>query len=130
LITVCPVVGAAVQQLGHEIGASGCNQHQIGFATQVDVRHVVGFAGVPLRDKHRAVTQCLHGHRGDELRCRLGHDHLHRSALLDQRAAQFRSLVAGDAAAQAQDDVFVEKCTHGAQCSRQNHHSLTCFLIY
>jgi hypothetical protein len=53
------------------------------------------------------LAQRLHGHRRDELRGRLGHHHLHRGAFLDQGAAQLGGLVAGDAAGEAQNNVFV-----------------------
>ena len=100
------VVSAAMQQLGHEVGAGGRHQNRVGFAAEVDVRHVVGLAGVPLRDVDGPVAQGLHGYRGDELRGRLGHDHLHLRALLDQQAAQIGRLVAGHAAGQPQNNVF------------------------
>ncbi len=48
----------------------------------------------------------LHRHGGDELRRRLGHHHLHGGAGLDQFARQLGGLVAGDAARQAEHDVF------------------------
>ncbi len=84
---------------------------------QVDVRHVVGLARIPLRAIDRPVGQRLHRHRRDEMLRRLGHHHLHGGAFLDQGAAQFGRLVAGDAAGEAQDDMFASKIIHGAQCN-------------
>ena len=72
----------------------------------VDVGHVVVHARVPLVGVDRAVRQCLHRHRGDEVRRGFGHHHLHGGAGLDQRAAQFGRFVAGNAPGQAQDNVF------------------------
>ena len=99
------VVGAAVQQLGDEVGARRRDQHGVGLARQVDVRHVVGVARVPLAGVDGAVRERLQRHRGDELLGRLGHHDLHRRAGLDQRARQLGRLVAGDAARQAEHDV-------------------------
>ena len=112
------IIGAAVQQFGHEIGAGRGHQDGVGFSAEVDVGHVVGLALIPLGHIHRAVRERLHGHRGDELRRRLGHHHLHRGALFHQRTAQFGCFVAGNAAAQTEHDVFLEQISHGAQCSR------------
>ena len=100
------VVGTPVQQLGHEVGAGRCHQHRVGLPGQIDVRHIVVGAAVPLRIKNRPPAQGLHGHRGDELCRRLGHHDLHRSPFFDHRAAQLGGFVAGDAAAEAQNNVF------------------------
>ena len=105
-------VGPAMDQFGHEIRAGRRHHDGIGFTAQVDVGHVVGFARVPLRGVHRPVGQGLHGDGGDELGRGLGHDHLHRGPLFDHGPAQLRRFVAGDAPAQAQDDVFVGQIIH------------------
>jgi hypothetical protein len=112
-------VGPALGQAGDEIGAARRDQDGIGLAREVDVRHVVGLARIPLRAVHRPVRQRLHGHGRDELGGRLGHHHLHGGALLDERAAQLRRFVTGYASAEAQDDVFAGKLFHGPQFSRQ-----------
>ena len=112
------LVGAPVQQLGHEVGAARSNQNGIGFSAEIDMRHVVGFAGIPLRGIDRPVTQCLHGHRGGELCCSLRHHHLHRRALFHQSPTQLCRFVASDAPSEPQYDVFSSKVVHGGQCSR------------
>ena len=99
------IVGAAMQQLGDEVGARRCDQHRVGLAREVDVRHVVGFARIPLAGVDGAVGERLQRHRGDELLGRLGHHDLHRRPGLDQRPRQLGRLVAGDAARQAEHDV-------------------------
>ncbi|MDT4855415.1 hypothetical protein FQZ97_897680 [compost metagenome] len=110
-------VGPAVHQLGHEIGAGRGYHDRIGLAAEVDVRHVVvgatRGARVPLRGEDRAARERLHRHRGHELLGRLGHDHLHRGTLFHQRPAQLGRFVAGNAAREAQDDVFSSEFVHG-----------------
>ena len=100
------IVSAPVQQFGHEIGAARSNKNGVGLSAQVDVRHIVGLARVPLRGVDAALAQGLQGDRGDELGCGLGHHHLHGGAFLDERAAQFGGLVARNAAAESQNNVF------------------------
>ena len=94
-----------MEQLGDEIGARRRDQHGVSLARQVDVRHVVGFARVPLARVDGAVRERLQRHRGDELLGRLGHHDLHGGPGLDQRPRQLGGLVAGDAARQAEHDV-------------------------
>ena len=118
------IVGAAMQQLGHEISAGWGHDDGVGLATEVDVRHVVGFAGIPLGHKHRPVGQRLHGHRGDELGRGFGHDHLHRGTRFHQSPAEFSGFVASNAAAQTQHQMFVGQISHGAQCSRAYNFAL------
>ena len=81
------VIRPTVQQLGHEISATRRDDDGIGFARQIDVRHVVVLSTtcprIPLAGKHRAATQRLHRHRRDELLGRLGHYHLHCCAGFD-----------------------------------------------
>ena len=111
------IVGAPVQQFGHEVGAGRGDQHRVGFPGQIDMRHIVVGAAVPLRIKNRPPAQSLHGHRRDELRRCLSHHDLHRSPFLDHGAAQLSGLVAGDAAAEAQNNVFALQ-VHGVACAR------------
>ena len=75
--------------------------------------HVVGRARVPLRAVDRPPRQGLHGHGRDELGGGLGHHHLHAGPGLDEQPGQLGALVAGHAAAQAQDDVFALQFIHG-----------------
>ena len=112
------VIRATMQQFGHKVCAARRHQNGVGFAAQVDVGHVVGSAVVPLRTKHLPVRQGLHRDFGDELLCRLGHHHLHRSTLFNQGAAQFGRLVASNASGEPQNDVFTSQVTHGRECSR------------
>jgi hypothetical protein len=95
------VVGAAVQQLGQEVGAGRRDEHRVGFAREVDVRHAVRLAPVPLAAVDVAVRQRLQRRRGDEVLGGLGHHDLHRRTGLDQLAHQLGRLVAGDAAGQS-----------------------------
>jgi hypothetical protein len=74
-----------LRQLRDEVGAGRRDHDGVGLAAQVDVRHVVGLARVPLRHVDRPARQRLHGHRRDELAGRLGHHHLHGGAGLDQQ---------------------------------------------
>jgi len=53
------VVRTAVQQLGHEVSAGGRHDHRIRLSAQIDVRHIVGLAGIPLRHIHRTIRQGL-----------------------------------------------------------------------
>jgi hypothetical protein len=71
------LVGPALRQPGDEIGTGRRHQHGVGLARQVDVRHAVGLARIPLAGVDRPAGQRLHRHRRDELRGRLGHHHLH-----------------------------------------------------
>jgi hypothetical protein len=84
---------------------AGASTMASAFAAEVDVRHVVGLARVPLAGEHRPAGQRLHRHRGDELLGGLGHHHLHGGPGLDQFARQLGGLVAGDAAGQPQHDM-------------------------
>ena len=106
-----------MQQLGHEVGAGRRDEDGVRLAAEVDVRHVVGLARIPLRVIDRAVGQGLHGDRRDELARGLGHHHLHGRARLDQGAAKLGRLVAGDAPGQPQDDVFSGEIVHGGEFS-------------
>jgi hypothetical protein len=49
-------VGAALRQLAMKSALAGRHQHGIGLARQVDVRHVVGLARVPLAGVDRPAT--------------------------------------------------------------------------
>ena len=57
----------AVHQPGHHVGARRRDDDRVGAAGQVDVRHVVGLARIPLAREHAAAGQGLHRHRRDEL---------------------------------------------------------------
>ena len=100
------VVGHAVRELGEEVGGGGRDHDRVGFTRQIDVRHVVRHARVPLARVDRTAGERLHRDGGDELRGRFGHDDLHGRAGLGQQTREFGDLVAGDAARQAEDEVF------------------------
>ena len=72
----------------------------------VDVAHRVGGAGLPQVGQHRTAGERLERHRRDELRRRVGHHDVDGDAFLDQQARQFRRLVRGDAAGDAQHDAL------------------------
>lgn len=100
------VVAGAVRQFADEVGRAGRDQHRVGAAREVDVRHVVRHARIPLIEPDGVAGQRLHRHGTDEMGRRIGHHDLHLRALLDQRAAQFGRLVAGHAPGQAENDLF------------------------
>jgi len=111
-------ISSPVQQLGHEVGTRRRHHDRISLTAQVDVSHVVGLAGIPLRGVDRATGQRLHGHGRHEMLGRLGHHNLHRDAGLHQGTAEFGRLERGNAPRQAQNNVFSSKMAHGRQCSR------------
>ena len=113
------LVRAPLRQPGDEIRAARRDQHHIGLAAQVDVRHVVRLAGIPLGAIDRAPAQGLHGDRGDELLRGLGHDDLNRRPRLDEQAAKLGGLVTSHPATEAQNDVFSSKLCHDGEFSRQ-----------
>ena len=110
------IVGPAMQQFGHEVGAHRRNQDRIGLTRQIDMGHVVvqrpDRAAVPLTAVYRPAAQSLQRHRRDELLGGLGHHNLHAGAGLDQRPAQFGGLVAGDTARQAQHNMPARELGH------------------
>ena len=75
-------------QFGNQVGTGRRQQAEVCLPSQIDVRHVVGCTGVPLRPKDRALAQCLHGHRGDELLGSGTHGDLNRGTGFDQQPAQ------------------------------------------
>jgi hypothetical protein len=81
------IIGLAMGQFGHQIGAAGRHHDGVGRTAEVDVRHVIGFAGIPLRHHYRVIGQSLQGDGSYELRSSLGHHHLHAGALLNQATA-------------------------------------------
>jgi hypothetical protein len=83
------IVGPALHQLGDEIGLAGATRMASASRAEVDVRHVVGLARIPLAQHHRLARQRLHRHRGDELAGGLGHHHLHAGAGLGEGPHQF-----------------------------------------
>ena len=82
-----------MQKFGHEVCTSRRHQNRICLATQVDMRHIVRFACVPLRYIDGTVGQGLHRHRSDELRGRFGHHYLHASTFFYEGAAEFGGLI-------------------------------------
>jgi hypothetical protein len=96
------IAGPTLRELSHQVGARRRDQHRIGRARQVDVRHVVRLARIPLRGDDRTTRQRLHRHRGDEVLGCLGHHDLHRGTGLRQLADQLGRLVAGDATGEAE----------------------------
>jgi hypothetical protein len=100
------VVGAPLRELGDEVGTGRCHHDRVCSARDVDVRHVVRLARVPLAGVHHAVRERLHRHRGDELLGRFAHHHLHGGAGLHQFAHEVGGLVAGNAAGEAEHEVL------------------------
>jgi hypothetical protein len=99
------LAGPPLRQLRDEVGAGRRHQHGIGLAREVDVRHGVPRAQVPLRGDDRPAGERLHRGRRDELRRGLRHHHLHGGALALQLTRQLGGLVAGHAAGQAQHEM-------------------------
>jgi hypothetical protein len=119
------IIGTAMQQFGQKIGACRCNQNRIGLARQIDMRHVVGRAVIPLVAVHSLSGQRLQGHGRDELLGRSRHHHLHLGPQLDQQPQQFRRLVAGNPAAQAQQYLAPLQYGHSAVQLRDNSEKFT-----
>ena len=120
------VVGAAMQELGQKIGTGRRHQNGVGLAAQIDVRHVVGFTGIPLRGVDGTPRQGLHGHRSHKVFGRVGHHHLHARPGFDQRTAQLSRFKASNAARESQNQMFSSQCVHAGQCSRP----FLCFIVF
>ena len=99
-------IGEAVRQLGQKIRRSRGDQDDVGFTRELDVRHVVSNARIPLVAIHRMAGERLKRYRRDEAGRRLGHHHADGCSQLDQLADEFGGLVRGDAARDAQSDPF------------------------
>ena len=100
------VVGDAVCHLGQIVGRGGGDEQQVGLARQVDVRHAVAALRVPRIGEDVLAGERLEGQRRNEVHRRVGHRYLHRSALLDEQAHQFRRLVCRNAAGDAEGDAL------------------------
>ncbi len=105
-----------MRQFGDKVGGAGRNHNRIRIACQIDMRHVVADARIPLICIDGLAGQRLHRYRRDELRCCLCHHHLYRCAGFGQCARKFRHLVTGDTTGQTQHDFFVSKI-HGNSSS-------------
>ena len=98
------IVRPACRQTGQKVGAGGGHEDGVCLAAQLDVRHAIGGAFVPLRGEHRLAGERLHRRGRDEVLRAFAHGHLHAGARLREQAAQLGGLVAGHAACQAQKD--------------------------
>ena len=98
------IVGAAVQQLGDEVGAGRRDEHRIGLAREVDVRHVVGRSRIPLARVDLAVDSAC-SVTGVMNCCAASVITTCTLAPSLASARELRGLVAGDAARQAEHDV-------------------------
>ena len=92
------VVAQAVGDLRHHVGGGGRDQHGVGVAREVDVRHVVVHARIPQILPDRIAGQRLEGDGGDEARAGGSEHHVHISARLAEQAREFRRLVGSDTA--------------------------------
>jgi hypothetical protein len=105
------VVGPAMQQLGHEVGAGRRHQDGIGLAPQVDVRHVVARAShcevyTGRCDSACIVTGVMNCSAASVITtCTV-------APALTSSAAQLGRLVAGNAPGEAQNDVFACQVVH------------------
>ena len=100
------VVGEAVGKLGKTVRRGRGDEQQVGFAGEGDVRHAVRRVRRPGVGDHRLAGERLEGQRGDEAGGSLAHRHLYGRALFDQQADEFGGLVGGNAASDAEEDVF------------------------
>ena len=100
------IVGESVREFGQKIRRSRGDQDDVGFTRELDVRHVVSNARIPLVAIHRMAGERLKCYRRDEAGRRLGHHHADGCSQLDQLADEFGGLVRGDAARDAQSDPF------------------------
>ena len=100
------VICQPVCHLGQEVGRGRGNEDQVGFTREVDVRHVVGDAAVPLVGIDRAARERLEGHWRHEVRGAFGHHHLYVGAGLAKQTYQLRGLVGRDAAGDAEYDAL------------------------
>ena len=101
-----------MRQPGQEIGACRRDQDCIGRAPQVDMRHVVGDAAIPLVGEHRPSRQGLKSHRRDKMGRRFRQDDLHFDPCLDQQTYDLRGLISRDAASDAEQNSLARGIGH------------------
>ena len=89
-----------------KVGRGRGNQNQVGLAREIDMRHRIRHARIPLVGENRLAGKRLEGRRCYKMRRPLGHRHLHVGALLAEQANQFGRLVGGDAAGDAENDAL------------------------
>ena len=91
-----------MSQLGDDVGSGGRDHHQVRLVSYRDVLHLEG--EIPVKGVHQRLVagQRLKGHRRDELRGVLGHEHLHIAPQLHQSGSQVGHLIRGDPAGDPQ----------------------------
>ena len=99
------VVGHAVGDFGQGVGAGGGDKEYIGLAAEADVRHAVGGVGSIVRP-YSVPAQGLEGLRRNETGSGAAHSHAHGVPLFSEQAHEFAGFVGGNAAADAEQDVF------------------------
>ena len=75
-------------------------------AREIDMRHGIRHARVPLISKHRLAGECLKGGGGHEMGCPFGHRHLHVGTLLTEQAEQLCRLIGGNTAGDTENDAL------------------------
>ena len=99
------IVGKPMREARDELGGCRSDDDLVGPARELDVPHRCFRRFVPQIGAHRAAGHGLEGQRGDELLGAAGHDDLHFGAVLHQPAHQVRTLVGGDAAGDAEQNL-------------------------
>ena len=90
---------------GQGVGAGGGDKEYIGLAAEADVRHAVGGVGSIVRP-YSVPAQGLEGLRRNETGSGAAHSHAHGVPLFSEEAHEFAGFVGGNAAADAEQDVF------------------------
>ena len=101
------VVGEAEGELGDDVGRGRGDDQQVGAGGQGDVLHGELRLEVEEVRDHGPVGDAAEGHGRDELGGAAGEDDVDVRAGLHEAAGKLGGLVAGDAAGDSQDDVFV-----------------------
>ncbi len=120
------VVGNAVGQLTDQVGRGRCNHDGIGLGRPIDVpkRSLVRLLEEAGAD--RTTREGLKRHPADEVLRVAGHHHPDGGLLAGHEAQQFDALVCGDAAADAQNDIFVfQSVGHFNRPSELSQHNRT-----
>ena len=87
------IIGHAGTDARQKISGRRCHQQQVGLPRQINVRHGIRHARIPLIEINRSPGKCLESRRRDEMRCPFAHRYLHFSPLPNQQAYQFCRLV-------------------------------------
>jgi len=98
------IVGQTRRHLGHQIGAGGGDDHQIGGAAQLNMAHAIVVGQGEQVVMHRLARQGRDRQRSDELGSAFGQNAGDRRAFVFQAANQLKGFVGGDASGNDQED--------------------------